>query len=153
VKLKLNYDQQSVGQSVMVSSYHMEHITRFFFSVWQLRIPCCGLLTLTRGWVCNLLVQLLLRLARAVTLGSKSRRTQTLFYCLVWDSPNLEGQVSVCPSRTEWPSYTPGYWVPFSSPLTTRRTTVEVSNPPPHVFNRLRSFHSLLNIWHYTDCT
>jgi hypothetical protein len=29
-----------------------------------------------RGWVCNLLVQLLLGLARAVTLGSKSRRTR-----------------------------------------------------------------------------
>jgi hypothetical protein len=31
--------------------------------------------SLTRGWVCNLLVQLLLGLARAVTLGSKFRRT------------------------------------------------------------------------------
>jgi hypothetical protein len=29
--------------------------------------------SLTRGWVCNLLVQLLLGLARAVTLGSKFR--------------------------------------------------------------------------------
>jgi hypothetical protein len=31
--------------------------------------------SLTRGRVCNLLVQLILGLARAVTLGSKSRRT------------------------------------------------------------------------------
>jgi hypothetical protein len=29
-----------------------------------------------RGWVCNLLVQLHLGIARAVTLGSKSRRTR-----------------------------------------------------------------------------
>jgi hypothetical protein len=31
--------------------------------------------SLTRGWICNLLVQLLLCLARAVTLGSKYSRT------------------------------------------------------------------------------
>jgi hypothetical protein len=31
--------------------------------------------SLTKGWVCNLLVQLLLGLARAVALGSKIRRT------------------------------------------------------------------------------
>jgi hypothetical protein len=30
------------------------------------------------------------------------------------------------PSRTGWPSYTPGHCVPYSSPLTTRRATVEV---------------------------
>jgi hypothetical protein len=35
-------------------------------------------------------VQLLLDLARAITLGSRSRRTQAIFYCLIWDSPNLE---------------------------------------------------------------
>jgi hypothetical protein len=50
-------------------------MTRFLFSVWQLRISWYGAPSLTRGWVCNLLVQLLLGLARAVTLGSKSRRT------------------------------------------------------------------------------
>jgi hypothetical protein len=44
-------------------------MTRISFSVWQLR----G--SLSRGRVCNLLVQWLLRLARRVTLVSKSRRT------------------------------------------------------------------------------
>jgi hypothetical protein len=42
-----------------------------------------GAPSLTRGWVCNLLIQLLLGLARALTLGSKSRRTQAKFYCLI----------------------------------------------------------------------
>jgi hypothetical protein len=46
-----------------------------FFFVWQLRVSWCGAPSLTRGCVCNLLVQLLLVLAKAVTLGSKSRRT------------------------------------------------------------------------------
>jgi hypothetical protein len=30
---------------------------------------------------------------------------------------------------TEWPSYTPRHWVPFSSLSTTRRATVEVFWP------------------------
>jgi hypothetical protein len=50
----------------------------FFFleiSFRQLRLCCFVAPSLTRGRVCNLLVQLLLGLARAVTLGSKFRRT------------------------------------------------------------------------------
>jgi hypothetical protein len=47
--------------------------------------------SLTRGQVCNLLVQLLLGLARADTLGPKSRRTHGHL--------NLEGQVPVFISR------------------------------------------------------
>jgi hypothetical protein len=60
---------------VLVSGYHLEPMTRFLFSVWQLRISCCGAPSLTRGWHCNILVQLLLGLARVVTLGFKSRKT------------------------------------------------------------------------------
>jgi hypothetical protein len=74
-KLKLSYDLQWVGQSVLVSGSHLEPMTRFLFSSWQLQASCCGAPSLTIGWVCNLLVQLFLVLARAVTLGSKSRRT------------------------------------------------------------------------------
>jgi hypothetical protein len=85
----------TVSLSVLVSGSHLEPTTRFLFSVWQLRVSCWGAPSLTRGWVCNLLVHLFLGLARAVTLGSKSHRTRTIFYCLIWDSPNLEGQVPV----------------------------------------------------------
>jgi hypothetical protein len=52
---------------------------QFFFlleiSFRQLRLCYFVAPSLTRGRVCNLLVQLLLGLARAATLGSKSRRT------------------------------------------------------------------------------
>jgi hypothetical protein len=51
-------------------------MTRFFFSVWQLRVSWCGAPSLMRGWVCNLLLQLFLSLARAVGLGSKSCTTR-----------------------------------------------------------------------------
>jgi hypothetical protein len=60
--------------------------------------------------------------------GPSPARLKTIFCCLrlenssTWElrSPYL------CPPATGWPSYTPRKWVPFSSPLTTRRTTVEV---------------------------
>jgi hypothetical protein len=95
LKLKLNSDRRSVGQSVLVSGYHLEPMTRFLSHLCQLQDSCCEAPSLTRGWVCNLLVQLLLGLARAIPLWSKSRRIQTIFYCLIWDSPNVEGRVPV----------------------------------------------------------
>jgi hypothetical protein len=71
----------------------------FFFpleiSFRQLLLCCFVAPHLTRGLVYNLLVQLFLGLARAVTFGSKSRKTHGHIYCLIWDSPNMEGQVPV----------------------------------------------------------
>jgi hypothetical protein len=51
--------------------------------------------SLTRERVCNLLIQLLLGLARAVTLGSKSHRTHDHILLSYLRLPNLEGQVPV----------------------------------------------------------
>jgi hypothetical protein len=47
---------------------------QIFSTVWQLRVCCCGALSLTRGRVCRL--QLLLAHASAVILGSESRGTR-----------------------------------------------------------------------------
>jgi hypothetical protein len=66
-KSKPRYYRRPVGQSVLVSG-------QILFA-WQLWVSWCGAPSLTRGWVCDLLVQLLPGLARAVTLGSESRRT------------------------------------------------------------------------------
>jgi hypothetical protein len=52
----------------------------------------------------------------------------TLVYCLRFETPPT-WRVSLpylYPSGIGWPSYTTKYWVPFSSPLTTRRARVEV---------------------------
>jgi hypothetical protein len=76
-----------------------------FLLSWQLRVPWCRAPALTRRWVCNLLLQLLLVLARAVTLGSKSAELTTIYYCIIWDSKSLY----LYPSGTEWPRYTPGH--------------------------------------------
>jgi hypothetical protein len=66
LNLKLLCDRRSVDLSALVSGNRFRTLR---LSSWE--AP-----SLTRGRVCNLFVQLLLALASAVTLGSKSRRTR-----------------------------------------------------------------------------
>jgi hypothetical protein len=95
------YDRQSVGQSVLVPGSHDQisfiSLTIAGFLIWA---P-----SLTRGWVCNLLVQLLLGLARAVTLGSKYSKIHG--HILVSNlrlpqpgvsGPRIEGEVTLRPT-------------------------------------------------------
>jgi hypothetical protein len=96
-----------------------------------LRVCWCAALSLTRERVCRL--QSLLVLASAVILGSESRETRDhILLSQIRDSPNLEGQVPVFISpRNRVAHFTPRYWVPFSSPPTTRSATVVVLEPAP----------------------
>jgi hypothetical protein len=67
---------------------------QIFITVRQLRVCWCGALSLARGRVCR--IQLLLVLASAVILRSKSRGTHDhILLSQIRDSPNLEGQVPV----------------------------------------------------------
>jgi hypothetical protein len=82
--------------------------------------------SLTRGRVCSL--QFLLVIASAVILRFDPAGLMTTFYCLRFETP----------LGTGWSGYTARHWVPFSSPSTTRRATVEVFDPasrrdPPSV--------------------
>jgi hypothetical protein len=56
------------------------------------------------------------------------RDSMITFCCLIFETPPTwrDRYPYLYPSGTRWPSYTPRYWVPFSSPPTTRRDTVEV---------------------------
>jgi hypothetical protein len=74
---------------------------------------------------------LLLVLDSAVILGSESRGTRDhILLSQIRGSRNLEGQVpDFYLPGTGWPIYTPRHWVPFSSPPTTHRATVEVFDP------------------------
>jgi hypothetical protein len=72
---------------------------QFFF---LLEIPFRHLLvcyfvasSLTRGRVCNLLSNCFCALPEQSLLGRSPSELTTIFYCLFWDSPNLEGQVPV----------------------------------------------------------
>jgi hypothetical protein len=86
---------------------------QFFFleiSFRQLRVCYFVAPSLTRGRVCNLLYNCFWALPEQSLLGQSPAELMTIFYCLIWDSPNLGG----------------GHWVPFMSPLTTRRAVLEV---------------------------
>jgi hypothetical protein len=86
-----------------------------FIAVGHLQSSCCGVPSLMRGWVCNLLVQFI------CTLRFKACGTcyLNLLYCLVWDFPNPEGQVSCTyiPHEQGGPVIPPGTGFPFLSPL------------------------------------
>jgi hypothetical protein len=62
---------------------------QIIITVGHLRPSCCGAPSLTRGRGCNLLIQSL------SLSGSSPAELLTTSYCLVWDSPNLEGQFPV----------------------------------------------------------
>jgi hypothetical protein len=90
---------------------------QIFVTARQLRVCWCGVLSLTTGRACRL--QLLLTLASEVILGSTSHGTRD--HILLSQIPRL----------------------PFSSPPTTRRATVEVFDPAVtrvnHLLFQLRS--------------
>jgi hypothetical protein len=73
-----------------------------FITVTQLRVCWCGALSLTRGWVCRL---------RAA-------------------GPRQRNEFRVRVLRDSWPYFTVSHSrLPFPSPPTTRRATVEVFDP------------------------
>jgi hypothetical protein len=76
--------------------------------------PCVTSI-LTRWWVCRL--KLALALASAVIL-----RLKTL---LTWRAR----PPCLYPPGTGWSDYIPRHWIPFPSPRTTRRITVELIDP------------------------
>jgi hypothetical protein len=96
LKLKLNYDLQSVGQSVLVSGTRLGPVTNFSLSLKLSTIAgllFCSALSDERT-DCNLL--LLLALASAVPSGLSPTLLKTILYFPnSWDSPILEGQVPV----------------------------------------------------------
>jgi hypothetical protein len=50
------------------------------FFEWQFFSSSCKVPTVTRGWVCNL---------QCNNVLVSPTRTITIYYCLIWDSPNL----------------------------------------------------------------
>jgi hypothetical protein len=75
-------------------------------------------------------------------LGSSPAGLMTTLYSLAFETSPAWRTMSpyLYPQGSGWPSYTPGHWVPFPSPPTSRPTTEEVFDPastrasPPVVF-------------------
>jgi hypothetical protein len=104
LKLKLIYGRQSVGQSVLVSGTHLGPVTNFFLLEISFRhFQVCYFVapSLTRGRVCNLLYNCFSALPEQSLLRWSPAELTAIFYSLIWDSPNMEGQVPVfkCPSN------------------------------------------------------
>jgi hypothetical protein len=72
---------------------------QFFFlleiSFRQLRVCYFEAPSLTRGLICNLLYNCFWALPEQSLLGRSPSELTIIFYCLIWDPPNLEGQVPV----------------------------------------------------------
>jgi hypothetical protein len=94
----------------------------------QLRVCYFVAPSLTRRRVCNILVQLLLGLARAVTIGSKSRRTHghILLSHLRLPQPGRPGPRIYIPQEQVGPVIAPGTGFPLCRLLRLAGTTVEV---------------------------
>jgi hypothetical protein len=134
--LKLNYDRQSVGQSVLVSGTHLGPATNFSFSL-KFSLDSCGCYfvapSLTRGRVCNLL--LLLVLDSAAPLGSKFRGTQDhtlLFQFLRLPQPGGPGPRIYMPQEQGGLDIPPGTGFLFCRLLRLARLRWRYSIPDPH---------------------
>jgi hypothetical protein len=139
---ELLYDGRFTANHLVLVPSPLRPTTSTFFQLNTCDYSPYVTSSMTRGWVCHL--QLLLVLASAVILGSESRGTRDhILLSQIRHSPNLEGQVPVLISpRNRVPNYTPRHWLPFLSPPTTRRATVEVFEPAStmgihRVMNRL----------------
>jgi hypothetical protein len=102
---------------------------------------CMILITLVRaeygypkGWVCNLIVQLLLGLTRSVTLGPKSRRTHdhTLLSHLRLPQPGGPGPRNNIPEEQGGPVIPPGTGFPLRRLLRLAGLRWRYLNSSPH---------------------
>jgi hypothetical protein len=83
--------------------------------------------SLTRRRVCNLLFNCFWVLPEQSLLGRSPAELTAIFYCLIWDSPNLEGQVSVFISPTNRVAQLyPRAMFPLCRLLRLAETTLEV---------------------------
>jgi hypothetical protein len=127
VRLRVTLRLAVYGQSVFLGAKALEtHDQYFLFFNWTLTDNPYTKSSLTRGWVCRL--QLLLAFASAVILGSQSLGTHDhMLLSQTRDSPTWSVRsLYLYTPGTRWPSYTPRHWVPFPSPSTSRRATMEV---------------------------
>jgi hypothetical protein len=135
-------------QSVLLGDNPLEtHTSNFIFQLNTCHCSPYVTSFLTRGWV----------LSFTIAAGPRQRshspaEFMTTFYCLIFDTPPTWRAKSpyLYPAGTEWPGYTPGHWVPFSSPATNRRATVEVFEPASKRNNPDCQESDLLYGWRFT---
>jgi hypothetical protein len=115
----------SIGYfTLLYFSYFMTYSQSVCMYVWRLLPESCGLVSVGRPlwWEAGSAV------CSAITQWSKLHRTRNhnLLSHLWLPQPGGQGSPTYIPPGTGWPSYSPGHWVPFTSPLTTCRDTAEL---------------------------
>jgi hypothetical protein len=85
------YDWRSVSQNVLVSSTLVGLAIRYYF----LSEGCCLKLAVLLLWGALSDERTGLQFAMQSLNGPSRAEPITILYCLIWDSPNLEGQVPV----------------------------------------------------------
>jgi hypothetical protein len=92
--------RQTVSRPVCLGVRRPSGTCDQFFSIFEIsfrQLHVCHFVapSLTRGLVCNLLYHCFWALPEQSLLGRSLAELTTIFYCLIWYSPNLEGQVPV----------------------------------------------------------
>jgi hypothetical protein len=127
-ELELLDDWRFTASQFVLETSPLRPTTRIF--IFQL--IACGYSpyvtsSLTKGWGCRL--QLLLVSPAQSFSGPSPAGLMTTFYCVRFETPPASRARSpyLYPPGTGWPGYIARYWVPFLSPPTTRRATVELA--------------------------
>jgi hypothetical protein len=111
---------------------------QFFFrheiSGRQLRLWYFVAPSLTRLRVCNLLLNCFWALPEQSLLSRSPAELTAIFYCLIWESPNLEGQVPVfiSPRNSVAQLYPRALDSLSVTSYDSRGLRWKYSNPPPH---------------------
>jgi hypothetical protein len=97
---------------------------QFFRQLWVYYFVAPSLM---RGRICNLLYNCFWALPEQSLLGQSPAELTAIFTVSSETPPSWRaGSPYLFTPGTGWPSYTPGQWVLFLSPLTTCRATVKV---------------------------
>jgi hypothetical protein len=125
-KSKLCYEQQSVGQSILVSSTHLWFQT-IFITIIVLGLLMWGTLSL-RGWI---VYNSYWPMPAHSFLDPSPVGLMTVFYRLGFEAiPTWRARSPyLYLPGTGWPSFTHRHWVTFSSPPMIHRVTMEVFRP------------------------
>jgi hypothetical protein len=125
LKSNLCYDRQLVGQPFLVTITDLGPTPDFYFRLswvyWSEGALSDGRTCLYLNSCCWVLP------AQFLGLGPAS--PMYILYCLRFKTPTWRTRspyLYPLGPRNRVPSYTAKHWVPFSSPLTTRRVTIEV---------------------------
>jgi hypothetical protein len=133
MKLNSSCDRWSVGQSILVLGSHLELITRFFFSVWQLCLYWCWTPSLTRGWVCNLLEYCFWAYPEQSFSGPIPQNSDPILLShFRLSQPGRSGPRIYIPQEQGDPLIPPSTGFPFRRLLLLAGLRWRYSNPPPH---------------------